>query len=215
MKNLLYKEFKLALHPTTIIFWALSLMLLIPNYPYYVVFFYTGLGLFFVCLTGRENNDIDYTLSLPVRKRDAVRARVVFAVIVQLIQFALAALIATLRPKLGLGANSAGMDANLSLFGIGLMLMGVFNRLFFTRYYAAPDKVGKAFLVSSIWMFLLMGVAEASVFIFPFFKDRLDTPDPLFWQEKLATLALGLIVYAALTFSGCRKAEASFEGLDL
>ena len=48
MKNLLLKEYRLAMHPTVLIFLALSAMLLIPSYPYYVVFFYTALGVFFV-----------------------------------------------------------------------------------------------------------------------------------------------------------------------
>ena len=44
MKHLLYKEWRLAMHPTALLFLPLSAMLLIPNYPYYVIFFYTSLG---------------------------------------------------------------------------------------------------------------------------------------------------------------------------
>ena len=58
MLNLLRKELRLAVHPTSWIFLGLSLMLLIPSYPYYVAFFYTGLGIFFTCLSARENQDI-------------------------------------------------------------------------------------------------------------------------------------------------------------
>lgn len=39
MRALLIKEIKLSLHPTIPIFLLLSAMLIIPNYPYYVVFF--------------------------------------------------------------------------------------------------------------------------------------------------------------------------------
>lgn len=52
MKTLLQKELRLALHPTAPLFLCLSAMLLIPNYPYCVVFFYTSLAVFFICLTG-------------------------------------------------------------------------------------------------------------------------------------------------------------------
>lgn len=48
MKKLLRKEVLLSMHPTAIIFLALSMMLIIPNYPYYVIFFYTGLAIFFL-----------------------------------------------------------------------------------------------------------------------------------------------------------------------
>ncbi|MEG2624491.1 MAG: ABC-2 transporter permease, partial [Clostridia bacterium] len=90
MKNLFYKECRLAAHPTSILFLLLSAMLLIPNYPYLVVFFYTSLAIFFVCLAGRENHDIFYTLSLPVAKRDIVRARFAFSVVLQLAQILIA-----------------------------------------------------------------------------------------------------------------------------
>ena len=83
MKHMLNKELRLALHPTVPLFWLLGAMLLIPNYPYYVIFFYTLLGIFFVCLSGRENNDIAYTLTLPVRKRDVVAARMGLAVLIE------------------------------------------------------------------------------------------------------------------------------------
>ena len=46
MKALQYKEWKLAMSPVPFFFLALSGLLLIPNYPYYVTFFYNGLGLF-------------------------------------------------------------------------------------------------------------------------------------------------------------------------
>lgn len=68
MKNLIYKEIKLALHPTAPLFLLLSTLLLIPNYPYEVVFFYTCLAVFFHCLSGRENHDIEYSLLLPIQK---------------------------------------------------------------------------------------------------------------------------------------------------
>ena len=46
MKNLMRKELLLAMHPASMLFLLLSAMLLIPNYPYYVICFYTCLGTF-------------------------------------------------------------------------------------------------------------------------------------------------------------------------
>lgn len=42
----------------------------------YRVVFYTTLGIFFMCLSSRENHDLEYSLNLPVRKRDLVGARI-------------------------------------------------------------------------------------------------------------------------------------------
>ena len=86
MADLLRKEFKLALHPTAIIFLALSAMMLIPNYPYYVIFFYTGLAVFFICLSARENNDVVYSMMLPAAKSDIVKARILMAALLEIAQ---------------------------------------------------------------------------------------------------------------------------------
>ena len=54
MKTLLYKQLRLVCHPMTPVFCLSGAMLLIPNYPYSVIFFYVTLGLFFTFLNMRE-----------------------------------------------------------------------------------------------------------------------------------------------------------------
>lgn len=215
MKHLLTKDFRLAMHPTVFMFWLLSAMLLIPNYPYYVVFFYTALGVFFVCLTGRENHDIEYSLTLPVRKRDIVKSRITFAVIVELVQAIVAIPFAYLRQSFPLPGNQVGMDANIAFFGLAFLMLGVFNLVFFTRYYKNPDKVGKAFAIGATLTFVYMAIAEVLTHAVPFFRDKLDTPDPQFIGPKLAVLGIGLVGYAALTLLAERLSEKRFENLDL
>lgn len=43
---LLKKEWKLVMMPVPLLFLLLSALVLVPNYPYYVTFFYTTLGIF-------------------------------------------------------------------------------------------------------------------------------------------------------------------------
>ena len=214
MINLLKKEFRLALHPSVLFFLALSAMLLIPSYPYYVAFFYNCLGIFFICLSGRENHDIYFSLLLPVRKEDIVRARICFAVLLQLAQMLLAVPFALLRSRLIPLPNTAGMEANIALFGLVFVMLGLFNWIFFTRYYRAPDKVGAAFLWGSAAVFLFVVLAEAAVFVLPFMK-ALDTADPQDLGPKLAVLAGGAALYALLTFAASRRAQKTFTALDL
>ncbi len=215
MKNLLIKDLRLALHPTVIIFLVLSAMLLIPSYPYYVILFYSSLGLFFVCLSGRENHDLEYSLTLPVRKGDIVRARIAFAALIQLAQLVIAIPFAILRQALPIPANPVGMEANIAFFAIALMLCGLYNLIFFPHYYAAPDKVGKAFALSSVLFFVLIAIAETLAHVLPFFRNKLDTPDPMFLTEKLIMLAAGIVLYAAFTLLACRISVRKFEKLDI
>ena len=74
--KLLKKEFTLCMHPTGYIMLLMSAFVLIPGYPYTVSCFYMGLAIYFICLTARENHDASYTLTLPVSREDAVRARI-------------------------------------------------------------------------------------------------------------------------------------------
>lgn len=75
MLKLLKKEFCLSMHPMTVWMILLSLVILIPNYPYTSVFFYALLGIFFTCLNGKENYDMYYSMMLPIPREDIVKAQ--------------------------------------------------------------------------------------------------------------------------------------------
>ena len=103
MKALQYKEWKLAMSPVPFFFLALSGLLLIPNYPYYVTFFYNSLGIFLFFQSCRENRDVYYMMLLPVTKREMVRARVRTVMDLQLLQ------VLVCIPFLFIRAQSAAM----------------------------------------------------------------------------------------------------------
>ncbi|MCI1952394.1 MAG: ABC-2 transporter permease [Clostridiales bacterium] len=214
MKNLIYKEIKIALHPTAPLFLLLSALLLIPNYPYEVIFFYTCLAVFFHCLSGRENHDIEYSLLLPIQKKSIVQARFLFVILLQMIQVLVAIPFVLLRNSLISEGNQAGMDANVALFGNVFFLMGIFNLIFFVLYYRKPDKVGKAFAISSIVFFTVMVILEVFVFAVPFFRDQLNTRDPMYLPQKLIMLVVGFVLYIIFTRIAYRKSISTFEKLD-
>ena len=133
MKTLLYKQFRLLCHPMTLIFCLFGAMVLIPNYPYSVTFFYVTLGLFFTFLNMREQKDIYYSALLPIRKRDAVKAAMVFTVFIELLSVVITALFCLLSARIQPGKdNAVGMDGNFMLLGVGFLLYAVFNLVFFT-----------------------------------------------------------------------------------
>lgn len=141
MKNLVYKEFRLAAHPTNYMFLSFAFMLLIPNYPYLVSFFYTTLGIFFMCLSSRENHDLEYSLNLPVRKRDLVGARILTVCVFELLTIVATIPFAVLRcTVLNTSANQAGSMPSLAFYGIAFLYFGIFNLAFFTAYYKSPEK---------------------------------------------------------------------------
>ena len=162
MKALLYKQFRLVCHPMTLIFCLFGIMVLIPNYPYTVIFFYVMLGLFFTFLNIREQKDIYYSALLPVPKRDTVKAGCAFVVIIEVLSLVVLIPCSLLAVHLQPGKdNLVGLDPNLALLAAGFLLYAVFNGVFLPSFYANGYKVGIAFLKAVIPTTLAMGALEA------------------------------------------------------
>lgn len=214
MKTLLYKQLRLACHPMTPVFCLSGIMLLIPNYPYSVAFFYVTLGLFFTFLNMREQKDIYYSALLPLRKRDTVRAAVAFTVLVELLSVVITALACLLSAKLQPGKdNAVGMDANLMLLGAGFVLYGVFNLVFFVCLYRSGYKVGAAYLKANLALWPMMLLAEALPH-FPslMWLNRVDTQANL---RQIPILLFGVAVFAVLTMLAYRRSARLYERVDL
>ena len=144
-----------------------------------------------------------------------MRARIVFAVILQLAQCVLAVCFMFARRALGLGANEAGMDPNVAFFGLSFIMLAVFNYVFFTGYFSQPDKVGRVFACASIVTFVYISIAEACTFAVPFFRDVLDTPDPENMGTKCIILAIGAVIYGLTSYVVYRISAKKFEALDM
>ena len=195
--NLLKKEFRLCLHPTAPLFLMLCTMILIPNYPYAVSFFYLTLGVFFICLTGRENHDVAFTAALPVSRKQMVRGRIGMVCCLELSDIIAAGLMLWVKSLIGFTPNEAGMDANIALLGEGLIVFGLFNLIFFPRWYKDINKVGVPFLLASAAVFVYILLAIVSTYAIPFVRDCLDTQDPAFLKEKLLFVGAALLFFAA------------------
>ena len=162
MKNLLYKEFRLAIHPSVYIFFALAALLLVPSYPYYVSFFYLTLGIFLTFKTNRAENDIFYSALLPVRKGDVVRARVLTVALLELANILIAIPFAVISAKINpAGGNNAGIEPNAAFFGLSFLMYGGFNLIFFPVFYKTGRSEGKAFLWGGVFTFLYIIAAES------------------------------------------------------
>ena len=214
MKALLYKQFRLVCHPMTLIFCLFGIMVLIPNYPYTVIFFYVMLGLFFTFLNIREQKDIYYSALLPVPKRDTVKAGCAFVVIIEVLSLVVLIPCSLLAVHLQPGKdNLVGLDPNLALLAAGFLLYAVFNGVFLPSFYANGYKVGMAFINAVIPTTLAMGALEA----LPHFPALtwLDDLDAATQVRLLPVLIASVLIYAggmALTF---RASARRYEKVDL
>lgn len=215
MGKLIKKEFGLAMHPTVAIMIVLSFIVVIPNYPYAIAFFYMTLAIYFTCLNGRENNDIVYTLMLPIAKRDVVKARFLMCIILEMIQLAVLIPLSIVSATINPDGNAAGMDANPALFGLGLVMYGVFNLIFFTMYYKKVTKPGVPFFVAAILMFVIMFAEIVISITVPVYANVIDTPGMSNLSYKLIYLIVGIMIYVIFTMVAYKISVKRFLKQDL
>ena len=213
--NLLKKEFRLCLHPTAPLFLMLCTMILIPNYPYAVSFFYMTLGVFFICLTGRDTHDAAFTAALPVSRNQMVRSRIGMVCCLELADIIAAGLMLWVKSLIRFTPNQAGMDANIALLGEGFILFGLFNLIFFPNWYKNINKVGVPFLLASAAVFVYILLAIVSTYAVPFVRDCLDTQDPAHLPEKLLFIGAALLFFTGATWLSERASGKRFAMVDL
>ena len=215
MKELMYKEFKLSMQPIAYIFLSLSALLCIPNYPYYVTFFYTCLGIFFVFQANRENRDVYYMMTLPIRKRDTVKARFYLVVCIELAQVIACIPFAFIRDKFIPMNNQVGIEANVAFIGLSFIMLSLFNFIFLTQYYKSGYNIGLPFAKASTMIFVYIVVAEVMLRVIPYMRDYCDSVSTENQIKQIPVLFLGIILYTLITFLAYIKSADSFDKLDL
>ena len=200
--------------PVPLLFLALSALVLVPNYPYYVTFFYTTLGIFLWFQAARENRDIAYMLLLPVTKRQIVWARVWTVVQIELLQLVCCVPFMLLRARYGVN-NAVGIEANCAFLGFGALLLGLFNRTFLPMHYKNGYDLGKPFAVSCVVLTLGIVVLETLDHVLPYMKTVCESYAAADQLRQLPVLLGGLIAFAALTYDAGRVAARRFERADL
>lgn len=211
MMTLLYKELRLCAHPTSVVFAFLGCLVLVPAYPYSVIFLFGCLAPYITFVNARETNDAWYTATLPVTKRESVRAKCLLIVSLQLFQLLFSIPFTLLRRALGVPNNPVGLDATLAWYGFGLMIYAAFDLAFFPAFYKSGYKAGKAFIVASVPLLLGMIAAESTAHI----PALAWLDSDAHWRRQLPVLAAGLACYAALLPLACRISERRFERVDL
>lgn len=212
MMTLFKKEWKLVMMPVPLLFLLLSGLVLIPNYPYYVTFFYTTLGIFLMMQSARENRDLYYMALLPVTKREMVKARFSLVLTIEAMQVLVCIPFLLLRASYGEIKNAVGMEANIAFLGFSLVLLGLFNRIFFPMHY---KNLGKPFVVSSAALALGMIILETLQHVLPYLKDVCDSYEAADQLRQLPVLFGGLLAFVLLTVRSFSISVRRFENADL
>lgn len=217
MKNLMRKEIKLAASPISFIFILFSAMAMIPGYPILVGAFFICFGVFQSFQNACANNDILYTVLLPIKKTDVVRAKYGFTMLIQMVSFVIMALLTMLRMTVMSDAApytaNAMMNANQIFLAGNLCVFALFNWLFVGGFFKTAYKVGKPFLIFSVAAFLLIMIAETLHHIpgLEFLNATEAMGDVKMWLILLAAL----IVYILVSVMSLKASVRRFEAVDM
>ncbi|MBP1047403.1 ABC-2 transporter permease [Enterococcus sp. BWM-S5] len=213
ISNLLYKELRLAAHPNLYIFTMMGPLLLVPAYPYTMVFLFSCIGNFVNFMYVRETNDIYYTALLPIKKKDVVKSKMLVVVISQLALILISIPFAFLRLLFLSDGNPVGIEANVAYYGFGLMIFAVFNYLFLTGYFKTAYKIGLPFFIGAAAAAVIAVLAEGIVHIPQLaWLDSVKMNDQI---KQLPIVILGGILYGLAILIAYKKSVKRFAKVNL
>jgi len=217
VKNLLYKEFLLSMPLLTYLFLGFTAMTFIPGYPILCGAFFVCFGIFQSYQMGREDNDILYTVLLPVRKSDAVKSKYAAAVVLQMTAFIIFSAFVCLRmvflSDVDIYTTNVLMGANPVFLAFVLLIFAVFNAVFIGGFFKTAYRYGKPFVLFIAVNFALIGVAETLHHLPGLgWMNTLDFSD---LDRQISVLVAAAVLYTAATVVSCKISQNRFEKIDL
>ncbi|MEG0692560.1 MAG: ABC-2 transporter permease [Oscillospiraceae bacterium] len=212
MKTLLKKEFGLA-GMVTYLYILVAFMAMIPNYPILVANMFVSIGMIINFQLAREAHDTAYFAILPVKKRDIVKAKFLFVMVIEGLSFLLSIMIVALRAIFLSDAQvyleNPMMNGNVAYLGYTLVCFAMFNGFFLAPFF----KTGYSFVKPSIFFFtaevICVGAFETLHHIFP--ELNATTVN----STQFTALAIGVLLYVYVTAISYRTSANAFERVDL
>jgi len=213
MKELLYKEFKLAITPAFYIVLLCAVLILIPSWIYFIAMSY----IFFIIipnvfLLANSNNDTFFSILMPVKKSDLVKSRLISVIMLEILNIAIAIPFAIIN--FSLYKNNFFMDPNIAFFGFVLIMYAIFNLTFFPGYYKTGYKIAFPIIRAIIFTVLFAFLIETTMLVFPDIKLLFGNRNGnIMWQ--LSILIVGVILFVLFNIIAFKLSAKRFEKLDL
>ena len=233
MKALLYKEFKLAMHPICYIFIILfPFMMLIPSYPIGVGFIYILSCypiLFLGANKGQQSNDLLYSTLLPVRKKDIVLARIFTVIIIQvaymLLMSALWPLAYFIQNSIQVSATESGAGTQPEIPGIGLngfvsilaiavIGFAIADLIFFPIYYKNGKSIVMSTLLTILGFMVYLGVFTIAIPYIPGCEGYSNLLEGSGIGVQFAILGGAIVISALLHYLVYRISSKRLEQVD-
>jgi len=214
MKNLLYKEFRLSVHPLAYFIMALLCSeALSPKTPVFASIIFIGMSYLFTFIgmnKSASTNDLFYTCTLPINRKDVIKARLCTLTVFQIISLVLICSFAAINNFIFIpGMIAAGKTDMMPQFSVdmhqGLWLLGsfliaivVYDLIYLPWYYSN----GKSLILNTLCATIGCTITIAILTIVPFFtfNDLITVGGP----NANYFLQVGFLVFAIAIWIGSK-----------
>lgn len=216
MKAFLYKEWKLTLSSSFLLFTALAALVLVPNYPAIVGVGFVFQGIYLYFTLARGNRDTEFSLILPISRRSIVKGKMTVVALLELTQLAAAAVFALVADfVLWKTGNPVFIDPNFAFFGIALLGFAVFHLVFFPWVFGRYAKPGFPLVVGLLAFCGVYALFEILVHAIPALGTALDSLAVSAIHWRLILFAAGGAAYALSLPLSFRMSAEKFERASL
>lgn len=217
MYNLLMKELKLGVSP---IFYILPFLtgalMLVPAWLYFVVLLY------FCCITipnmfggYKSQNDLIFSMMMPVTKKDIIKAKVAVIVILELLHIVTAVIYGMISTRLYPNLTYFFFGPTIGFWGLCFVMLAIFNIIFISMYYKTAYKYGAPTIVAVLGAMLFAGGAEwlgiKNFVVFDLFKGT--GADNMAIQ--ISILSAGIAIFVLFNIIAYKIAIKLFEKVDI
>ena len=214
MNTMLRKNLRLVNFPITWLFIGLVALLYVPEYPYFMTFLYQVLALYFVFQGVRENHDVDFSLMLPIRKREIAIGYIQLACLVEIVQVISCVPVIFTRYRINPALNPVGIEANIALMGLAFAMFGIYNLIFFPMFLKNASSLAIPSIVASTVAALLAVVIEVAAHLGGPIGAVLNAIEIQHLGGQLAILGGGIAVFVLANIASVRLSVARFERAD-
>jgi hypothetical protein len=217
LTDLLYKELHLAVPWWMWLFLVFPVGLIagVPAWPYYIAVAYLFMVPMIIAQNDKASNDLLYSVMLPVRKADIVKARMVTLILFEVAGVAAAGVGGLIHAAVYAEDNVASMNPNLAFLGTLWVMFAIFNAIYLPGAYKRAYRMAWPLLGGSVIAVVVAALLNTAPLVVPALDRAFNGRGLDNWGPQLAVFAAGLAIWALTWIPAWRKAAANFERVNL
>lgn len=217
MLNLLYKEFKVSIHPIYFLVALLaSALMLIPGWLYFIVLLYFAfISIPNIFAAYKTQNDLMFSLLLPVRRQEIVLARINAILILELAHILLTLVFTIIHHLIYDLPYYIFVEPNMAFFGLVFLMFGLMNISFFPLYFKSAHNYGRAAIVVNAVGVLFAAGVELLVLFNKTANEVIHNVNGSYNHIQWIILASGIIMFIILNWFAYKLSLKEFEKVDV